>query len=63
MSEAAKSQYSINTNLRLSTMMFLQYILFAVWWVPLAALLSNEGVTGWQKTGILSTMAIGFFMA
>ncbi|MFO7906196.1 MAG: MFS transporter, partial [Pirellulaceae bacterium] len=42
---------------------FLQYILFAVWWVPLAALLSNEGVTGWQKTGILSTMAIGFFMA
>ncbi|MFW6169884.1 MAG: MFS transporter [Planctomycetota bacterium] len=63
MSEAANSQYSINTNVRLSTMMFLQYILFAVWWVPLAALLSNEGVTGWQKTGILSTMAIGFFMA
>lgn len=63
MSEAANSQYSINTNLRLSTMMFLQYILFAVWWVPLAALLANEGVTGWQKTGILSTMAIGFFLA
>ena len=63
MSEAANSQFSIKTNLRLSAMMFLQYVLFAVWWVPLAALLANEGVTGWQKTGILSTMAIGFFMA
>lgn len=63
MSEGANSQYSLNTNVRLSTMMFLQYVLFAVWWVPLAALLANEGVTGWQKTGILSTMAIGFFLA
>ena len=63
MSEAEANQYSLGTNVRLSTMMFLQYVLFAVWWVPLAALLANSGVTGWQKTGILSTMAIGFFMA
>ncbi len=63
MTEDVKKQFTVETNIRLSTMMFLQYVLFAVWWVPLAALLANTGVSGWQKTGILSTMAIGFFLA
>ena len=40
-------------------MMFLQYMLFAVWWVPLAAYLVNLNMTGLQKSLILSSMAIG----
>ena len=44
---------------RLSLMMFLQYMMFAVWWVPLAAYLTNMGVTGIQKSLVLSSMAIG----
>lgn len=40
-------------------MLFLQFILFAVWWVPLAAYLTNIGVEGTQKALILSSVAIG----
>jgi nucleoside transporter len=40
-------------------MMFLQYLLLAVWWVPLAAYLTNIGVEGSQKALILSSMALG----
>lgn len=40
-------------------MMFMQYMMFAVWWVPLAAYLTNMGVSGVQKSLILSSMAIG----
>jgi nucleoside transporter len=40
-------------------MMFFQYMLFAVWWVPLAAYLTNMHVEGTQKALILSSMAIG----
>ena len=39
--------------------MFFQYMMFAVWWVPLAAYLTNMGVNGVQKSLILSSMAIG----
>lgn len=39
--------------------MFMQYIMFAVWWVPLAAYLANLQMTGIQKSLILSSMAIG----
>ena len=39
--------------------MFLQFMLFAVWWVPLAAYLTNLGVSDTQKVLILSSMAIG----
>ena len=44
---------------KLSLMMFFQYMMFAVWWVPLAAYLTNMGVEGVQKSLVLSSMAIG----
>lgn len=44
---------------RLSLMMLLQYMMYAVWWVPLAAYLTNLGVSSTQKSFILSSMAIG----
>lgn len=43
----------------LTLMMFFQYLLFAVWWVPLAAYLTNMGISGTQKALILSSMALG----
>lgn len=47
------------TSFRLSLMMFFQYMLFAVWWVPLAAYLTNMNIEGTQKALILSSMALG----
>ena len=47
------------TSFRLSLMMFFQYMLFAVWWVPLAAYLTNMNVEGIEKALILSSMALG----
>lgn len=44
---------------KLSLMMLFQYMMFAVWWVPLAAYLTNMGVGGVQKSLVLSSMAIG----
>jgi predicted MFS family arabinose efflux permease len=44
---------------RLTLMMFFQYLFFAVWWVPLAAYLTNMDVGSTQKALILSSMAIG----
>jgi nucleoside transporter len=44
---------------KLSVMMLLQYMMFAVWWVPLAAYLTNLEVGSTQKALILSSMAIG----
>lgn len=44
---------------KLSTMMFLQYMMYAVWWVPLAAYLTNLEVGSAQKALIVSSMAIG----
>ena len=41
-------------------MMFFQYLMYAVWWVPLAAYLTNMDVGNMQKSFILSSMAIGF---
>ena len=40
-------------------MMFLQYMMYAVWWVPLAAYLTNLEVSSSHKALILSSMAIG----
>lgn len=40
-------------------MMLLQYMMYAVWWVPLAAYLTNLEVSSTQKAFILSSMAIG----
>ena len=39
--------------------MLLQYMMYAVWWVPLAAYLTNLDVGSTQKALILSSMAIG----
>src|SRR5512140_3282880 len=44
---------------RLSLMMFFQYLMYAVWWVPLAAYLTNMNIPSTQKAFILSSMAIG----
>lgn len=49
----------ISNGPKLSIMMFLQYMMFAVWWVPLAAYLTNMGVGGARKSLVLSSMAIG----
>jgi nucleoside transporter len=40
-------------------MMFFQYLMYAVWWVPLAAYLTNMDVSSTQKAFMLSSMAIG----
>ncbi len=48
---------------RLSIMMFLQYMMFAVWWVPLAAYLTNLGVSPNYKFWILSVMPLGCLIA
>ena len=44
---------------KLSIMMLFQYMMYAVWWVPLAAYLTNLNVGSTQKSLILSSMAIG----
>jgi nucleoside transporter len=44
---------------KLSLMMLLQYMMYAVWWVPLAAYLTNLEVESTQKALIISSMAIG----
>ncbi len=49
--------------LKLSIMMFLQYMMFAVWWVPLAAYLTNLDVGSTQKALIISSMAIGCMLS
>ncbi len=54
---------SMNVRIRLSVMMFLQYMMLAVWSVPLAAYLTNMGVEGIYKATILSSMALGCMIA
>ncbi len=54
---------SKSIRIRLSIMMFLQYIMFAVWSVPLAAYLVNIGIEGLYKATILSSMALGCLAA
>ena len=44
---------------RLSIMMFLQYMMLAVWWIPLAAYLANMGLSRNLTALILSSMAFG----
>jgi nucleoside transporter len=44
-------------------MMFLQYMMFAVWWVPLAAYLTNMEIGGSYKAWILSVMPLGCLVA
>lgn len=49
----------MGVRIRLSVMMFLQYMMFAVWWVPLAAYLKNLDVTSSYQAWILSVMPLG----
>ncbi len=44
-------------------MMFLQYMMFAVWWQPLAAYLGNIGIGGLYKPAILSSVGLGCLAA
>jgi len=53
----------MNVRIRLSIMMLLQYMMLAVWSVPLAAYLTNMGVEGIYKATILSSMALGCMIA
>ena len=57
------SAMSMNVRIRLSIMMFLQYMMFAVWWVPLAAWLTNLQIDGNAKAWILSVMPLGCLIA
>lgn len=50
---------SLKTRLLLSAMMFLQFMMLAVWFVPLAAYLDGIGVAGVFRALILSSMALG----
>ena len=50
---------TIKTHVSLAVMMFMQFILMAVWWVPLAAYLTNKGIDGSMKSLTLSSIAIG----
>ncbi|MBC8472629.1 MAG: MFS transporter [Planctomycetes bacterium] len=54
---------STGIRIRLSVMMFLQYMMFAVWWMPLAAYLSNMEIDGAYKAWILSVMPLGCLVA
>ena len=54
---------SLSIRIRLGIMMFLQYLMFAVWWVPLAAYLTKLGIEGSAKAWILSVMPLGCLMA
>jgi nucleoside transporter len=53
------NRMSTSVRIRLGIMMFLQYMLFAVWFVPLAAYLTKMGVEGWKKAIIMSSMPLG----
>ena len=53
----------LSVRVRLSLMMFLQYMMFAVFWVPMAAYLTNMGLEGVYKATILSSMALGCLVA
>jgi len=53
----------LSVRIRLSVMMFLQYLMFAVWWVPLAAYLTKLGIEGDAKAWILSVMPLGCLIA
>jgi len=53
------NEISISVRIRLSIMMFLQYMLFAVWFVPLATYLDTLGFKGWKMAIIMSSMPLG----
>jgi nucleoside transporter len=50
---------SMGVRIRLSVMMFLQYMMFAAWFVQLAAYVDNIGITGTMKSLIIGSMPLG----
>ncbi len=60
MIDTSKNATRTGTKVQLCVMMFLQYMLSAVWWVPLAAYLSHTlRLEVYQISLVLSSMAIG----
>lgn len=56
----ADKTMAMSVRIRLSAMMFLQFMMFAVFWQQLAPYLSTfVDMSSWQKSLILSSMAIG----
>jgi len=55
----ASETMSLNVRIKLSAMMFFQFMLVAVFFVPLSAYLTNLKMTGTQMAWILSSMALG----
>jgi nucleoside transporter len=53
----------MDVRIKLSVMMFLQFMMFAVWWVPMSAYLDKLGIAGAMKSTILSTMSFGCLFA
>ncbi len=53
------SSMPVSVRIRLSGMMFLQYMMFAVFWQPLADYLNKMNMSGTQMSFILGSMAIG----
>jgi nucleoside transporter len=53
----------MSIRIRLSIMMLLQYMMFAVWWVPLAAYLNNMEISADYQAWILSVMPLGCLMS
>ncbi len=50
---------SWSVRIRLSLMMFLQFMMFAVFWVPLAPYLNSLGMSPTERSWALSSMALG----
>jgi nucleoside transporter len=57
------SSMSMSVRIRLSIMMFLQYMMFAAWFVQLAAYLDIIGVKGNLKSLIIGSMPLGCLVA
>ncbi len=55
----SNASFPLGARIRLSTMMFLQYMLLPVWFLPLAAYLTGLNMSETEKFWILSSMALG----
>ncbi len=54
---------SMSVRIRLSAMMFLQYLMFAVWWTQLGGYLGKSGVSANWQFWILAVMPLGCAVA
>ena len=54
---------SLSVRIRLSVMMFLQYMMFAVWWTQLAGYLGKAGISADWQFWILAVMPLGCAVA